>query len=56
MNKFEIIYSHNDMPPDYRGYTIRYANDAKQAAKIVKKNKPYIRIQVVNEIPHTKET
>jgi hypothetical protein len=53
MNKFEIIYSHNDMPPDYRGYTIRYANDAKAAAKLVKKNKAYINIQVVNELPHS---
>jgi hypothetical protein len=53
MKQFEIIYSHSDMPPDYRGYTIRWANDAKQASKYVTKNKPYIKVQVVNELPQS---
>ena len=56
MNKYEIFYKHTDMNPDYTGYTTRFANDEKQARKYVTKNKPYIKVVAVNEIPHTNRT
>jgi len=50
MKKFEVIYGHSDMPPDYKGYTRRFANDERAVRKLVTKNKPYIKIISVAEI------
>lgn len=63
MKKYEIIYRHLDMHPDYRGYTLRWARDEKQAMGYVCSGKPdkegygitkkgaKIQILEVNEIP-----
>ena len=40
MNKYEIIYKHNDFHPDYRGYQVRWANDKAQAIKYICPTKP----------------
>ena len=39
-NKYEIIYRHFDMHPDYRGYQLRWANDEKQALSYICTSKP----------------
>lgn len=63
MRKFEILYRHFDMPSDYRGYQVRWANDKAQAVKYICPTKPTkegygttkkgARIQIleVNELP-----
>ena len=63
MNKYEILYRHFDFPPEYRGYTLRWANDKKQAIKYLCPTKPdkegygttkkgaKIQILEVNELP-----
>ena len=63
MNKYEIIYKHFDMHPDYRGYQVRWANDKKQAVKYICPTQPNkdgygttkkgakIQILEVNELP-----
>ena len=63
MNKYEIVYRHFDFPPEYRGYTLRWANDKAQAIRYLCPTKPTkegygttkkgARIQIleVNEIP-----
>jgi len=38
------------MRPDYRGYSLKWGNDAKSVAKTFTKKKPYIRIEEINEI------
>jgi len=50
MKKFEVIYSHSDMPPDYKGYTIKFANNEKAVRKIITKNKPFINIISIVEV------
>ena len=40
MNKYEIIYKHFDMHPDYRGYQVKWANDKAQAIKYICPTKP----------------
>ena len=40
MRKFEILYKHDDMPSEYRGYTLRWANDKAQAIKYLCPTKP----------------
>jgi|TARA_E500000318_G_scaffold109914_2_gene124043 hypothetical protein len=67
MNKYEIIYRHFDMPPEYRGYTIKMAHDVKKAISYLCPTKPTkegygttkkgARIQIleVNQIPWEKE-
>jgi hypothetical protein len=62
-NKYEIIYRHFDMHPDYRGYHVKWANDKKQALSYMCAGKPSkegfattkkgTRIQIleVNELP-----
>jgi hypothetical protein len=40
MNKFEIIYRHNDMPPDYRGLKRLWANTPSQALSYMCTRKP----------------
>lgn len=64
MNRYEIIYKHFDMPPDHRGYQVKWARDMKQALSYVCSSKPSkdgyamtkkgARIQVleVNELPN----
>ena len=66
MRKFEILYKHDDMPSEYRGYTLRWANDKAQAIKYLCPTKPdkngygttkkgaRIQILEVNEIPTSK--
>ena len=39
-NKYEIIYRHFDMHPDYRGYHVKWANDKKQALSYMCAGKP----------------
>ena len=63
MNKYEILYRHFDFPPEYRGYTLRWANDKAQAVKYICQTKPdkngygttkkgaRIQILEVNEVP-----
>lgn len=63
MKKYEILYRHFDMPPEYRGYTLRWAKDKAQAVKYLCPVKPSkegygttkkgARIQIleVNEVP-----
>lgn len=63
MNKYEILYRHFDMPPEYRGYTLKYARDKHQAVKYLCPTKPdkdgygvtkkgaRIQILEVNEVP-----
>ena len=63
MRKYEILYRHFDMPPEYRGYTLRWAKDKAQAVKHLCPVKPSkdgygttkkgARIQIleVNEVP-----
>jgi hypothetical protein len=63
MNKYEIIYKHFDMHPDYRGYQVKWANDKEQAVKYICPTKPSkdgygttkkgARVQIleVNELP-----
>jgi hypothetical protein len=63
MKKYEIIYRHFDMHPDYRGYTLRWARDEKQAVGFICPTKPdkegygrtkkgaRVQILEVNEIP-----
>ena len=62
-NKYEIIYKHFDMHPDYRGYQVRWARDKAQAISYICPTKPNkdgvgltkkgatIKILEVNEIP-----
>ena len=62
-NRYEIIYKHFDMHPDYTGYTIKWANDKKGAIKCFCTRTPNkdgvtktkggatVRIVEVNEIP-----
>ena len=38
------------MRPDYRGYSLKWGNDAKSVAKTFTKKKPYVIIQEINEI------
>ncbi len=64
MNRYEIIYRHMDMHTDYRGYTIRFARDQKQAVGYICSGKPdkngygvtkkgaKIQILEVNQIPY----
>jgi len=63
MNQYEIIYRHFDMPPEYRGYTTKWARDKAQAIKYLCPTKPSsdgygttkkgARVQIleVNELP-----
>ena len=63
MRKFEILYKHDDMPSEYRGYTLMWANDKAQAIKYLCPTKPdkngygttkkgaRIQILEVNEVP-----
>jgi hypothetical protein len=50
MNKYEIVYSHTDMNPDYKGVSHKWARDEKSAKDLFKK-KPYIKIVSIREIP-----
>jgi len=40
MNQYRIIYSHDDMPNDYRGNTIKWAHTKKEAVKLILKKNP----------------
>ena len=40
MNQYEIIYRHFDMPPEYRGYALKWARDKEQAIKYLAPKKP----------------
>jgi hypothetical protein len=63
-NKYEIIYKHFDMNPEYRGYTVKYASDKNKAIRFLCPTKPdkdgfgitkkgaRIQILEVNEIAH----
>ena len=63
MNKYEILYLHFDFPPEYRGYTLRWARDKAQAVKYLCPTKPdkdgygvtkkgaRVKILEVNELP-----
>ena len=63
MNKYEMIYRHFDMPPEYRGYMLKWARDKAQAVKYLSPIKPdkkgfgytkkgaRIQILEVNELP-----
>lgn len=67
MNRYEIIYRHFDMHSDYRGYTIRTANDSKKAVSYICSSKPNkdgicktkkgatIQILEINKLPWEKE-
>ena len=50
MNKYEIVYIHTDMNPDYKGVSHKWARDEKSAKDLFKK-KPYIKIVSIREIP-----
>tara|TARA_R100001163_G_scaffold10367_1_gene9706 strand:+ start:405 stop:566 length:162 start_codon:yes stop_codon:yes gene_type:complete len=52
MNKYEIMYRHSDMNPDYMGLVHKWARDEK-AAKDLMKKKPYIKIVSIREVPRT---
>lgn len=39
-NKYEIIYRHYDMHPDYRGYQVKWARDKEQAVSYICPTKP----------------
>jgi hypothetical protein len=48
--RYEIIYKHSDMHPDYTGYTIKWGNDKKSVLQTFLKKKPYIKVIEINEL------
>jgi len=49
MNKYEIVYGHTDMNPDYKGVSHKWARDEKTARNFFKK-KQNVKIISIREI------
>ena len=40
MNQYRITYTHDDMPSDYRGNTIKWAHTEKEAINLILRKNP----------------